>query len=145
MPATVIEATDDILTMFKTAWDTITPVVPEVIYPATEQRDLFSGDNSFAQIQLTHTRRSVATLANHGNKRRYKAEGVFVVNIHVPLKGNDVLTTAQNLGKIVTDAFENIRSPNGVDFFNVTGEEIGNLDRFYLLTVSMNFEYTEIR
>lgn len=143
-PAAAVQAFDDILGMFKAAFDSGASDLV-VVYPGKDYADLFNGDESWARVSLGHQLRDASSISGAAGQRRYTSEGFLSVQIFVPRNGDDSLTDAQDLGKIFTDAYEGKISENGVEFFAVTAQESTAIDRWEVVNCSLRFRYSEVR
>jgi hypothetical protein len=133
------QARDDILTLFKTAWDTTT-------YPAVYEDtkgDRPASDTPFARPRIRHTTGGQASLSGGLGTSRFERIGFLLVAIYTP-QGSG-LTNAYSLAKIVADAFEGTASPNGVWFRNVRINEIGPDGDFFVTNVVVDFVYDEVK
>lgn len=145
MPFTSTEqAKDAILTVFKTAWDTITPSPPAVIYQGTK-KDTPDGDESFVRVWLQHTDGFQSTVGGAGG-RRFRAEGSLSFFVHTPLKLDDGGTLAYQYAKVLQDAYEG-KSTGGdqVEFRRVRLIEVGTDGTWYRVNVLMDFDYDRIK
>ena len=140
---TRVQALDEILTPFKTAWD------------AEEDADLVKYDNvpndqvppatamPWARVAVRHTTSDQASLCGALGTQRWKRKGVLVVQIF-ELTGQGLIGTT-DLPKIIQDAYEGVRTVGGVWFTKVTINEIGPDGDFYQTNVTASFEYDEIK
>lgn len=140
--STFVAARDEIVTVFKTAWDAITPPVPPVIYADVES-DPPKDATSWAAVQVLHQISGQATLGESGN-RRFRREGLVVVKIYT--KAGDGLATNDLLSKVALNAFEGKTSASGsVWFRNVRMQEGGQDGDWQISTVMADFEYDEVK
>lgn len=137
------EAVDDMLALFKTAWDA-TGHGSRVKYDNVGQKSLPpSGQNPWARVVLRHTTSRQASLAGESGNRRFRRTGVITIQIF-QVVGNG-LTGGTDLAKIIQDAYEGVTSPGGAIFRDVAINEIGPSGDFYQTNVVIPFEYDEIK
>lgn len=145
MTATFLEAVDDILTIFKTAWDAAATNPTLVDYPNTVPANgvkLPPDDNrSWARVTIQHIGGRQSSLSGALGVQRYERTGILTVQIFVPA-GED-LSEAHILAKVVIDAYEGVASPRQVWFRNARMNEIGPDGDFYQVNVLVDFTYTE--
>tara|TARA_R110000772_G_scaffold30806_10_gene76524 strand:+ start:10083 stop:10499 length:417 start_codon:yes stop_codon:yes gene_type:complete len=138
MSLTYQQANDEILTMFKAAWD---PTGHEAFYDAVrKQRE---ADNSaWAVVTLNHIFAQQDSLGGIGG-RSFKREGTLIITLNTPSTSG--LSEAYTLGKVLVDAYEGISSPGGVWFRNVRINELGRDGAFNQTNVLVDFEYYEVK
>lgn len=139
MTATFQVAKDEILGVFKTAWDTtghialyenVAGAVPPTVAP-------------WARVSLRHLSGRQASLAGGSGKRRYDRDGLITVQIFVP--SGEGLLEAYNLAKIVADAFEGAATASQVWFRDVRINEVGPDGSWFQVNVVAGFTYDEIK
>lgn len=133
------QARDEIMTVFKTAWDTTT--YPAVYEDTKAARP--SSQTPFARPILRHVTGSQASLTGGLGTSRFQREGILTVQIYTP-QGSG-LTSGYSLVKIVADAFEGTATPGGVWFRDVRLNEIGADGDFFVINVLIDFEYDEVK
>ena len=139
MSLTFAQANDQILTVFKTAWDATTY---QAFYESVrDQRE--DGTDPWAEVYLRHTAGRQATLSSASGSRMFRREGTLSVRIHT-VQGNG-LQTAYGLAKVVSDAFEGSSTTGGVWFRDVRINEVGRDGEFHITDVLIDFEYDEIK
>lgn len=133
------EAKDEILAIFKAAWD---PTGWPVHYQdVRKQRS--SDENPWAVVTLNHSAGFQDTLSGVIGSRTFTRLGFLTTQIFVPVgKG---LQEAYDLAKIVSDAFEGASTPGGVWFRDVRLNEVGRDGEFFQLNVVADFRYDEIK
>ena len=136
MPATFQQANTEILTVFKTAWDTTGWVA---IYEnvAGEIPD----SEPWARVAVRHVTGQQATLTDRTGLTRYDREGTIAVQIFVPT--GEGLTRSYQLSKIVADAYEGQATPSNVWFRDVRINEIGPDGSWFQTNVLIDFMYDE--
>lgn len=139
MTATYAQARDDILTMVKTVWDTtgLTMVYDDV---AGEPP---AGATSWARSTIRHNEGRQTTLADAEGKKRFERTGLLIVQIFTP--SGEGLSSADDLAKVISDAFEGQTSPRGVWFKNVRVNEVGPSGNWYQVNVVVEFQYDEVK
>lgn len=145
MTATFKEASDEILAVYKSAWDTTG-------YPTDWEN--VSGDDTvtvppvdgvtpWARVVVRNIVGGNESLTGALGKQRFIREGFFTAQIFTGLgKGK---TEAYALAKVVADAFEGKSTPSGVWFRNARINEIGNDGSWYQVNFVVNFEYSEVK
>lgn len=137
--ATQEVASDEMLAMFKTAWDTTSLIaVYENVRGATP-----TAQAAWARPIIRHDPKGSQSLTGALNKIKYERHGRMVVSIFIP-NGNG-LSLGRSLGKIVADAFEGKKSDSGVWFRNIRIVEVGPDDEWYMFNVGLDFVYDEIK
>lgn len=132
------QAVDDILDLFKAAWDA---TGHEVLYEQTrDQRD--TSTSPWAVVLVRHEDGFQDTLGGQGNSSFIRL-GSIQVDIHIPSATG--LPVGYQLAKVVADAYEGVTSPNGVWFRRVRVNEMGRDGSFFILKVLANFEYYETK
>lgn len=132
-------AVDEMLSMFKTAWDTTGfPAHYEEIRSDRSDTSL-----PWATTRIRHVTSHQSSLNGNIGQRRFTHLGYFTVQIFVPSgKG---LQEAYRLAKVVSDAFEGVSSPSGIWFRNVTPREVDRDGAFFQQNVIIEFNYDEVR
>jgi len=143
MSLTRREAITEILALFKTVWDT-TGHGARVKYDNVGKSSLPpSGTDPWARVALRHTTAGQASLSGSLGTQRFERKGVLAIQIFEPSgKG---LSGATDLPKIVQDAYEGVRTANGVWFRDVVVNEIGVSGDFFQTNVVALFEYDEVK
>lgn len=139
MSLTYAEARDEILAVFKTAWDTTSY---QAFYDDVRQQ---RGDTEspWASVHLRHASGGQATLSGETGSRTFARTGNITTQIFTPSgKG---LQDAYALAKVVSDAFEGANTPGGAWFRNVRLNEVGRDGQFFQLNVIVDFSYDEIK
>lgn len=143
MSLTRREAISEILALFKTAWDG-TGHGDRVKYDNVGKESLPPpGTDPWARVVLRHSTARQASLSGALGTQRYERKGILAIQIFEPPgKG---LSGATDLPKIVQDAYEGVRTTNGVWFKDVVVNEVGVSGDFYQTNVIALFEYDEIK
>lgn len=142
MPVTSIaQARDDILTVFRDAWNANTAAivgsVPEVRYHEAEVAEVPPSDEYWCLAAVTHVDGGAAALGN----RIFEHAGLFTAQIY-GLKEDQGNQKLDALVKVVLDAFEGQYSANGVWFRNVRVNEEGPVRNWFQVNVIAEFLYT---
>lgn len=147
MSLTFAQARDEILTLFKTAWDAgaesagKTVIYPDAKNTVPETNDGNGDPDVWARVSVVHTTGEQATLSNHLGQQRFQRNGIFTAQVFSPIGTG--LSIGDNLYKIVVDAFEGKASPGGVWFTNVSVNEIGPEGSWFQTNITADFEYDE--
>lgn len=141
MSATFTEANDDILTLFKAAWD---PTTWEVVYenigtPGSPP----DTPSPWARPTVRHNPGEPASLGDATGQKRYNRTGLLTVGVFVPI--GEGLSRAYDLAKIVADAYEGKASPRRVWFRNVRVLEVGPDGEWFQVNVLIDFTYVEVK
>jgi len=139
MTATYAQAVDDILGVFKAAWD---PTSHTALY-TNVKGEVPSGEDPWARVNLQHTGGNQASLTGGLGTTRWARMGFLAVQIFVPI--GEGLSEAHALAKIISDAFEGASTANGVWFRNVRVNEVGPDGDWYQVNVVVDFEYDEVK
>lgn len=139
MSADFDTANDEILTLFKTAWDTTG-------HPALYEN--LAGEPPttpvpWARISLRHGTGGQTALSGADGTRRYDRIGILTVQIFIA--NGKGLSEGYTLGKIVVDAFEGKTTPSQVWFRDVVNKEIGPDGEWFQFNVTAEFVYDEIK
>lgn len=139
MSATFEIANGEILTLFKTAWDT----TGHIALYENIAGDPPSTPIPWARISLRHRTGGQTAISGADGKRRYDREGVVTVQIFIP--NGKGLSQGYSLGKIVVDAFEGKATPSQIWFRDVINKEIGPDGEWFQFNVTAEFMYDEIK
>lgn len=149
MTATIEQARDDILTLFKDAWEA-DPISEDVLLvywdiPNSAPTDAGTDENpvSWARVTVQHTGSSQASLSGDSGARRWRRVGLVTVQIFTPYGTG--LSLADKLSMVATRAFEGKSTPSGIWFRDVSPQEIGQDSIWFQTNVSASFEYDEVR
>ena len=140
MTATYNQAVDDILDVFKTAWDTTTW---KALYPNVGGSLPDDETDPWARVTLQHTDGGQASLTGGLGTTRWGRTGILTVQIFVPT--GEGLSEARSLAKIVTDGFEGTSTTNGVWFRNARINEVGPDGDWFQTNVLIDFIYDEVK
>lgn len=139
MTATFEQARDDIFSAFKAAWGVTTFPVVWPDKPAEKP----SGRTPWARVTIRHAGGFQATLSNINGQRRWRRNGVVIVQVFTP--SGEGLSRAYDLAKIACDAFEGVSTPRGVWFRNARINEVGPDGDWQQVNVLADFEYDEVK
>lgn len=147
MSATFETAVDEMSKLFWEAWEpTGNPVHwPGVAFnvPGTDNSFIPPQDSPWARFAVLHATGGQRSLTGLGNKKKWGREGTLWVQIFVPIGSG--LSTAYQLAKIVTDAYEGVSTPSCVWFRNARINEVGATGGYEQLNVRVDFTYDEIK
>lgn len=142
MTATPIQAKDEMLDVFKTAWDadpistSLDVVYPDVLGPIP------SSNNAWVEILIQHTTGGEANLAGSGTTRRYRSAGFLLFRIMTPtLEGLDL---ADQLAEVIIKAYE-ITKSKSVRYISPRPNYVGNDGAWHQANVVVEFQYDTIR
>lgn len=139
MSLTHQQARDEILDVFKAAWD---PTGYDVHYEdVRKQRN--KDEEPWAIVTLKHASGFQATLSGAVGSRTFARLGFLTVQIFTP--NGKGLQEAYDLAKVVSDVFEGTSTPGGVWFRNVRLNEVGRDGEFFQLNVIVEFRYDEVK
>lgn len=138
MSVTFEQATDEILILFKAAWDTTTF---DAFYEnVADDRD--DSEDPYCQVWIRHTAGAQRTMGAPGG-RRFNRTGILLVQLYCPSgKG---LQESYRLAKVLADAFEGSRTPGDVWFRNTKIDERQRDGNFRRLDFTTEFSYDEIK
>lgn len=150
MASTIVNARNEILTLFKTQWeaDPLSASI-QVFYddvkgdvPQTGDDDTFQ-PSPFARVKIEHTTGGQSTLSGSIGTRTFTRNGLITVQVFTP--SGQGLSLADQLVSIVVHAFEGSSTPSQVWFRNVRANEIGKSGPWFQYNVLSDFTYDEIR
>ena len=139
MTATFAQANDDILALFKTAWDTTGLLA---LYENIEGAKP-TAQAAWARLTVRHGPSAQASLSGGTGVKRWERQGIITVQIFIP--NGQGLSQGYSLGKIVADAFEGKATSLQVWFRNVRLNEIGPSGEWYQFNAIIEFTYDEIK
>jgi hypothetical protein len=139
--STITQARDEILGVFKTAWDAGGGGAP-VLYWDTSQEKPDSG--AWARVTVRHAEGDQATLSGETGNRRFRHFGVVIVEVYTPT--GDGLAASDSLALVAKGAFEGVTtSPGRVIFRRARINEIGQDGQWFHTNVLADFEYDEVK
>jgi hypothetical protein len=143
MTCTSQEAERESLTIFKTMADATWPGYQQR-YDGNESNTPPPSDASWFRWTFQHTDGGQASLANHDGKRRWRREGLLIVQCFgcLDLGGK---TRAQRMAESARDAYQGQATPGGVWFRNATTGEVGIDGPHYQVNATIQFNYDEVR
>ena len=143
MSLTFTEARDEILSLFKTAWDAQAAPIPQLLYwdvtgdPPTGN-DSDGDPDPWARITVRHVIGENDAIGGS----LFNREGVVTVQIFSPFGTG--LQINDNLAKIAVDAFQGKKTAGGVNFTNVRLNEIGQDGIWFQSNILADFDYCEV-
>jgi hypothetical protein len=147
MSLTFTAATDEMLAIFKAAWDAgatnptlvsypnVAPINGIVLPPATTL--------SWARVTIQHDEGNQQSLAGALGTQTWERGGILTVQIFVPM--GEGLAEAHALAQIAVNAYEGVASAGGAWFRKVRVQETGSDGEFYAVNVLVDFTYTEVK
>lgn len=139
MSLTFKQATDDILTLFETAWDTTGFVA---LYE-NAQDDIPETQDPWARVTIRHSPAGRQTLTGGVGTTRYERTGIFTAQVFIP--NGEGLVELYSLGKTVADAFDGVASPGGVWFRDGRFTEVGPDGEWFQGNFTVAFAYDEVK
>lgn len=151
MPTTT-EARDEILGLFKAAWDANTPAinggsVVEVRWQGVDAGTPPAADEPFARITIKHGPSGQTTFGAVG-ARRFTRFGIVTVQIFDPVSKGGGLVFLDQASNIAKNAFEGVGTASGIWFRDVTIKEIDHSNKYgpwQQFNVLADFQYDEVR
>lgn len=101
-------------------------------------------EKSWFRWTMQHTDGRQASLAGEHGERRWRREGLIIVQCFAPLEKGG-LTLAQRMAESVRDAYQGTATPSGVWFRNATTQEVGPDISWYHVNAIIQFNYDEVR
>jgi hypothetical protein len=145
---TFTQARDEILSLFKTAWDAGATGVP-VVYDDSPSDKPTSAElanentTAWARVTVRHSIGRQASLSGTQAVRRWEREGTLFIQIFTSYGTG--LQTADSLAKVAVDALEGATTPGGVWFRDVSFREVGIDGPWYQTNVVATFQYDEVK
>ena len=142
--ANITTARDEMLTVFKDAWDlSDTSNIYDVSY---DDNDDFlatqSEKKAFARVKVQHATGGQSSLSNRSGVKNYTRTGFVAIQVFT--RNGTGLSLSDLLSQIVMDAYEQTASTaSGVWFRNVRLNEIGVDGIWYQVNVLADFTYEE--
>jgi Bacteriophage related domain of unknown function len=141
--ASLTQATDEILGLFRTAWEAGAPSqgLP-VLYPDVAQDVPNTG--AWARVTLLQTGGGQATLSGATGLRMFRYTGTVVVQVFTPTGEGQVLS--QQLAHIVKNAYEGeATTPGDIWFRDARYGPSGQDGAWFRQDVLVDYEYEEVR
>lgn len=138
MTATFDQATDEILAVFKTAWDATGHIA---VYENVEGAKPTAQD-PWARPTINHGTGN-ETLGGAGGVKRYDRTGILTIQVFIP--NGQGLSPGNALGKILADAFEGVATPSQVWFRNFRFLNIGPAGEWFQFNAVVDFAYDEVK
>ena len=142
MTATPLQAKDEMLEVFKTAWDA-DPIstgliikYPDVLGPIPPS------DDAWVEVLIQHNVGGEANLAGSGSARRYRSAGFLLFRIMTPT--HEGLDLVDQLAEVIIKAFETAKSKS-VRYFAPTPNFVGSDGAWHQTNVVVEFEYDTFR
>lgn len=146
---TLDAAHDEILTLFRTAWEAYAPGVnggtaPRVEWPGMDSGSPPPANVSWARIRVREAISRQTTLAPAG-QRRFTRPGIVTVEVYVPIAGSRGLSLLQQLAIIARNAFEGVGTASGLWFRGTRILDVGADRSWNRMNVTAEFQYDEMR
>lgn len=145
MSSTPTVARDEMLALFKAAWDadpesTGIPITwMNVVGTPPEAFDANGNPQTWARATIMHTDGGSANIGN----TRFMRLGLVTVQIFTP--SGQGLEKSDKLADVVLGAFEGQTTPSGVWFRGGTINEVGPSEAWHQTNVTLSFEYDQLR
>ena len=150
--ANMKELKDEVLTVFKAAWDTTNGGNPyQVKYPGIANSALPPENPTptepWAMVTLPGSTNTQSTLANYQGKKRFEFSGPLIISIFAPMgeDGTDPDGLVRELAQLVWEAYAGKNTDKQVWFRDATVNIIGESGNFYQANVSIDFTYDQIK
>jgi hypothetical protein len=152
MATTLVDATDSILSQFRTTWNggagaLVGGPAPEIVYEALEP-DLKvhprESDNPWVRIVVRHSDGNKVSLAGDQGTGLYIRLGMVWVQVFCPAAGGTNWTLGQQLAMLARDAFEGKRA-GAVVFTKVAILDRPRDGAWLTFDVKANFYWHEVR
>lgn len=132
------EARDEMLAVFKAAWDGLSLPSTYTDVPAAKPED----EIVWARVTVRHGQGRQRSLAGENGSRRWENQGTLFVSVFAPI--GDGSTAGYNAAQVVADAY---RSTRGlcVWFRNQRIRELGNDGAFEHIQFATEFEYDHFK
>lgn len=150
MSVSTPDAVDEILGLFKAAWDIGSPAYNSGTPLPVEWDGQDTGSppdltKPCARVFVRHVGSRQITFGETGN-RRFNRRGIVTVQVFQPISDRRGLSVVQNLAIIARDAYEGKGTATGIWFRNVRSREVGADGRgWYQYNVTAEFEYDELK
>lgn len=150
MTATFPIARNEILGVFRMAWEANSPAVNGGTAPVVDYEGLAftpPPTAAWARPVVRHTVGRQATLAGDPSfpLRRFEKRGIVTVQVFQPLTKGGGLVLVQSLAEVAKAAFEGVNTtPSNIWFQNVTINEVGSDGPWFQMNVVASFRYDEL-
>lgn len=151
MSATYTTAVNEMLGLFKVAWDAGAGAfnggtVPEVRWDGIGEQGPPSGEPPWARASVRHTADAgQSSLSNVTGARRFTKRGTIAIQIFYPLKsGGGPGGNLGGLAQVAKAAYEGKATESNVWFRAVRIQEVGPDGPWYNTNVLADFEYDEL-
>lgn len=146
MAATLELVTDQILSQFKTYWDSNAPAVvgytPRILTEA-DREEHPSDDQAWVRITIRHTSNNRGTLGGKG-QRRIGRYGIVYAQVFAPLQDGEGFTVVQRLAQVARDAYEGKRTDD-VWFAACRLNEQGRDGPWIQINLAADFNWEEVK
>ena len=135
------EAKNDILELFKDAWDP-TGYVAQYTNVAEEKAPP-DVDEPWARATVGFTNGDARSIGGISGKARYENTGTLTIQIFTPVGDGGV--RAYDLGQQLVDAYRGASTENGVTFTSVGMREAGVDGSWFQVNVTATFTYDRVQ
>jgi hypothetical protein len=147
MPATAEQAFDQIMTLFKSAWDSGASGV--AVHWPNVRNDVDGARNTpadsadeWARISIQHSSGRQVSIGSPDGSRQFRQSGLITVEIYVPhSKGT---ARAWQLVRVALNAFRGKSTSGGLTFDSPRPREVGNDGPWFRVDALIGFKYDEV-
>lgn len=137
------QARDDILGWFKSKWDLVPAPVPLAIYDGTNTPPP-DAVLEWIRVTLAFGALSQQTLQTVGN-RRFNRSGILTIQLFTPFARAGQGERADVLAQAIIDALEGCETPGGVEFLNLTDNDIGKSGAWWQTNITSRLIYQQVK
>lgn len=134
------QAVDAIYGAFNTAWST-NPTYPVVWPNKTPEVEVMKQGNPWAFVRIVHGDGRQRTLSGADGTKLWQRRGQFICEISA--QSGTGTNQAGGLVSLVESAFK-AKTVGGVTFRSIRSRESGMRGNWFLVTVTVDFEYDEV-
>ena len=139
MSLTYEEAYDEILTMYKAAWD----VTGYEAFYEEVPKEQPSSEVPFTYVSVKFVDGFSAGMGASSGQRMFRRTGFVMVQLFC--QSGKGLSESLQMAKVIADAFEGKCSPGNVWFRSVVPKDMGQDGDFRQTNIVIDFEYDEIK
>ncbi len=140
MSLSFTDARDEILTLFKTAWDASAFTAAPVLYWDVASDDDLPDPRTTELWSRITVRHEAGRNDSIGNSI-FQREGTVTIQIFTRI--GEGLANADLASKVAVDAYQGQSTPGGCWFRNVRMNEIGSDGAWFQVNILADFEYVE--
>lgn len=145
------EAADEMLALFKAAWEAgsgaIAGYIPEVRWPGVEKTAKPDSSKFWVRVSLQGIKEGQATLSNCVGlnfKKRYEAKGLIFVQLFCPKSLETAVNKGRFLATVARNAFRGKTTAGGVIFRHARFSELPQEELFHRFNIVAEYEFDEI-